>query len=147
MKKIEDYAHLYLGCPVLLESEMYGVGGKPDKIHERLVVIDKHGCEGEKHILYEGDFKLILRPLSDMTEEEALEVVRITRPNAELVKYKEGCWWSFRDPNDGTIYKWRKHPLEYLTPEQTRILLSKGFDLFGLIEAGLALDKTKTTVK
>jgi len=33
-----------------------------------------------------------------------------------------------------------------LEAESTRYLLSKGFDLFGLIKAGLAVDKTKMPV-
>lgn len=61
--------------------------------------------------------KLILRPLSDMTEEEMIEV-DVDVPNI-LSEY------------------------EKLRPTAFSFLLSKGFDLFGLIDAGLAIDKTK----
>lgn len=138
--ELKDVLKFYLGCEVLLESKMYGVGGKPDKIRERLVGIDENGAEGEQHILYEGDFKLILRPLSSMTEEEALEFARIERPEAEKVKLKDGKVWSYHDPKDGTFYKWLTHSLETITPKQFVWLCKKGFDLWNLIESNQAIN-------
>ena len=62
-------------------------------------------------------FKPILRPLSDMTAEEMLECSSLKTM--------------------GTLFQ--------IMGETTKYLLSKHFDLFGLIEAGLALDKTNVT--
>ena len=64
-------------------------------------------------------FRPILRNLSDMTTEE-LEL--------------------FADLNIKSDYK----NVYEKQAEITRFLLSQEFDLFGLIEAGLAIDKTKT---
>ena len=60
--------------------------------------------------------KLLLRPLESMTEEEHTELQKLMR----LV-------------TDGIYVD---------TPESFRWLLSKGFDLFGGIKAGWAIDKT-----
>jgi hypothetical protein len=83
-KDIKDYLHLYLGCECINEEGKIG----------RFSGIDV--C------------KLLLRPLSDMTQEEF-------RIDCNLI-----------------------NPVE-----RFRFRLSKGFDLFGLIDAGLALDATK----
>ena len=69
--------------------------------------------------------KPILRPLSDMTREER-----------EIFGWQED--WIFEDKSDPnqpmktTFLVW-----EFID------LLKMGFDLFGLIEANLAVDKTK----
>lgn len=72
--------------------------------------------------------KLLLRPLSDITKEEALEVARTTHTEENI----EG--WQVVD------YYSEKQMYE---PDEMRCLLSMGFDLFGLINANLAKDKTK----
>lgn len=164
-RKITDYLHFYLGCEVLLESEMYGTGGKPDKIRERLVGIDKDGASGENHILYEGDFKLILRPLSDMTEEEGKEIMKmiyqaIFHLDCELdaIDIIRGDENSFGMKAGESRYEERigltiephcgielsVEGGKIMTPqfEATRWLLSKGFDLFGLIDSNLAINKS-----
>lgn len=107
MKNTKDYLHLYLGCEVVIEKSSYWC------VHE----FDYH--KGEKRLLLpsvltwvrnnEMIVKPILRPLSDMTEEE--------------------------DAID----------CDLSPAEKFRFRLSKDFDLFGLIEAGLAIDKTKTS--
>lgn len=63
--------------------------------------------------------RLLLRPLSDMTEEEIAYKKSILTETENLALYEEQV------------------------AEMFRYMLSKGFDLFGLIEAGLAIDKTK----
>lgn len=112
---------------------------------------------------FKGIIKPILRPLSDMTEEEILEVAKITnclpirwQENYKVVKPEnpnEGieirCGsYSVRVTFKGCIYfhdYTKPNAAIYLpkTPDIIRCLLSKHFDLFGLIESGLAVDKTK----
>lgn len=77
---LKDYLHLYFGCPAIVNYDGEDFRSKiesVDLMYPRLVK------------------KLILRPLSDITE----------------IKEQDFRW-----------------------------LLSKGFDLFGLIHAGLAID-------
>ena len=70
-------------------------------------------------IVSEGHLRVkpLLRPLDDMTEEERGEV----------------CCAEGLPPFDDNV----------TAALRTKYLLSKHFDLFGLIEAGLAIDKTK----
>jgi hypothetical protein len=63
--------------------------------------------------------KPILRPLSDMTQKERKQI---------------GPTWHKE-------YEPEITDNEFNT-EEIRLMLSKGFDLFGLIDAGLAIDKT-----
>lgn len=114
MKKLKNYLHLYLGCEVqcvkgeqsllreynISQGQVFRLGS--NRIFAVLMLIDY--------------FKLILRPLSSMTEEESLELEKYPMAYDTMQR-----WWS---------------------SEQFVWLLSKGFDLFGLIEAGLAIDKT-----
>lgn len=127
-KKIEDFLHLYLGCnaKVLIEKEevtalIYCVRTS------RTVTISTIKSNFEinmKHV------KPILRPLSDMTEDEEIQVCNIcnlmTATNIKQALMNGGHYvihvgYGF---------------------ELTVYLLKQGFDLFGLIESNLAIDKT-----
>ncbi len=100
-KEIKDYLHLYLGCKVVF--------------NEKLKAVITHKLLAD-NLVPKEKLKPILRPLSDMTEDEDQEF--------EYIRYKK----------DLSIYEG--------TAMQTAYLLSKNFDLFGLIESGLAIDAT-----
>lgn len=109
-KKIEDYLHLHIGCEVLCSWD--------NKIRKLTFK------SAESYIYTKvGHVQLLLRPLSDIKEEECNKL----------------DWY----------YKWStsgekiKHKVENFRPEEFIELLKMGFDLFGLIESGLAIDKTK----
>jgi len=115
MIEIKDYLHLYLGCVV--ESSVPG-----DGVKEKFIL-----NEIDKGILMLAEnrwIKPILRPLSDMTEEEETEYLKI-----------------FPEYEDYQRLMWETQIL--MEGEGTKYLLSKSFDLFNLIPEGLALDKTK----
>lgn len=88
------------------------------------------------------DIKPILRPLSDLTEDEATKLYTLLHggrgPSRNdgflscLDYFKDESTWTFREITlvIGFAAGWR-------------YLLSIGIDLFGWIDAGLALDKTK----
>ncbi len=112
------------------------------------------------------EIKPILRPLSSMTEEEIIEVAiladclptgwreadhykvaHLDHPNEgiEVCVLKK---YSVRITKRGAVYfyNYDKPSAAIFIPttfEIIRYLLSKHFDLFGLIESGLAVDKTK----
>ena len=106
-------------------------------------------------LLYEAvgyNFDSGLRKLSDMTAEEANDLcwmqikgmrecdrVKIIqmRPVVKFFIYTEG-------ENMDELRTTRFLNIESYLVSQFQYLLSKGFDLFGLIEAGLAIDRTKT---
>lgn len=137
-KNIKDYLHLYLGCPCLF-SINYGTQYENLSVHRldgivrsRVYVssIENGGgsCEIDK-------IKLILRPLSDMTEEEA------------------NCFYSFGGSRSIVNPKYAINQIfganlfyegynRIQIAHLTQHLLSNGFDLFGLIDSGLAIKKS-----
>lgn len=158
---------LYLGCEVLVPyayapstvriGQLREVGQKSSWVR-----FDLHTSAYKSH-----EIKPILRPLSDMTEGELLEFAKIctgadsfeikqavaknykrvkcifgqgwTRAVEYLMVNESGETWysSYFDSDEwGGRSVIRQH-------QQTVWLLSKHFDLFGWIPAGLAIDKTK----
>lgn len=157
-KNIKDYLHLYLGCEVGIKDGgiLYG--------NEKMTEINTYGYVH----LYERDgywpidqIKPILRPLSDMSEEERKELwkyifKREFNENGIIVFRKDRT--TSTEPRyvmssglerlgiemNGTIWADSDlSPFKHNQHEVTLWLLSKRFDLFGLIESGLAIDKTK----
>lgn len=139
MKKIEDYLHLYLGCTVW------------DSYNDRKGKLVKVSTVGVgvlgTSVVWEFEFseiKLILRPLSDITNEEVKEFAN-WEAGMTLVKFKsDELMLELQYLNIGERettfyhYYWRQ-----ISARQFHYLLSKGFDLFNLIPEGLAIDKTK----
>lgn len=127
MIKIEDYLHLYIGCEVLCpeNNEKYTLTGVDGN-----TVYLMH-TEGGAETIMEY-IKLLLRPLSDMTEDE-MEYMGITLKQGTMnIQY-------MRYSNKFGDYEYTP------SAEAFRWMLSKGFDLFGLIESGLAIEKTKVS--
>ena len=120
-KDIKDYLHLYLGCEILT-----GTG------NVTLIAVQKEviPCTNFRIIVLNGnvvhevsgrDFKPLLRPLSDMTEDEDDKIDSLMPSPSYRDNINENYW----------------------NVKQFLYLLSKGFDLFNLIPEGLAIDKTK----
>lgn len=89
--------------------------------------------------------QLALRPLDSMTEEEAKEFIRIQDTGKDFhQKAADKVIYSYDGNGDngkifGVMYfKWSD-------PNQFHYLLSRGFDLFGLIESGAAIDSNTLT--
>jgi len=173
MKELKKYLHLYLGCQLLVLKTNDIVsfddldGGQTWPIWTR----DKKYCS-PKGCCANGfrfsEIKPILRPLSDMTEKEALEVCKLASPTA-WGDYRFKKWTATLDPKsnnswkaydvknenspysfivdmiDGDITLWDEGDYEnsLLNQNYRFWYLTKHFDLFGLIEAGLAIDQTK----
>jgi len=158
MKDLKDYLHFYIGCRVQLTIN-------PNSAISSVLVADIVSINTGKYITlrYKGSknylvskypypfsqIKLILRRLSSMTEVEAIEICKIeTNPNryeaieifeikTDSIWYMDGSKWygdGVEDYNDLYIY------FNQLTPEQFKKLIEMGFDLFGLIDSGLAID-------
>jgi len=117
-KKIEDYLHLYLGCDVKWGADT-------------VRLIDTDGVNCNVHGEFIGTTKCntsiknispILRPLSSMTIDEK-------KANKDFMAIGEKFDLHFFEEivDAAKYYHW---------------LLSKHFDLFGLIEDGLAIDAT-----
>lgn len=120
--EIKDYLHLYIGCECLIEAGEFPESKLPVcGVAGRKAIMGEHSLR----LVELKDVKPILRPLSDMTEEERVEYDRL-----QVVCYSVNLFYD-QVKTDATL---------------TNFLLSKHFDLFDLIPAGLAIDKTKLNV-
>jgi hypothetical protein len=161
--EIKDYLPLYLGCKFKHDSdvgtyELCGYNIYNDHVQNALGM-DTYSSKGTR---------LILRKLSDMTEEERKELWRLVFSMGNGKTFND----RFKDftgrvqfidettyyqvpryimmqgverlaiESDGTVWAdCDLHNWRHNQHEVTRWLLSKSFDLFGLIEQGLAIDK------
>lgn len=152
-RELKDYLHLYLGC----ECESAFVGK-----NQRFVGITKtRPAENAQYIdsamvqfIINGRFetrpcsprliKPILRPLSDMTEEEFRQLV--ASDGVSEGDYLSGIWYGDKQLtityNSYGNKSYKHYESDALPTKIIPFLLSKHFDLFGLIEAGLAIDST-----
>lgn len=171
MKKIEDYLKHYIGCKVSTPdgvATLIGIPGDPIlsyrivNVHFGRMVKTKNSCDGgydktrnygsylvhAEHLVpisstmndmdeinLPGGIKLLLRPLSSMTEWDAIPIKRILFHNHGVGTIKEVI------ANDWYLNHIGVRSLQSF--EITKYLLSEGFDIFGLIDSGLALDATK----
>lgn len=136
---MKDYLHLYLGCDVMTERGI-----------ETLVSVGLLGSDSQRFrtlapaMSFTNDWdksnKPILRQLCDMTEEEAMEIIMLTDTIRESDPIK------ILKLNNTNIPFWigenkiaRHVSFNALNPGQFRYMLLRGLDLFGLIDAGLAI--------
>ena len=156
MKDIKDYLHLYLGCEIEHDKKVYrgtlvSIGFHTAEIHCDFFKKNSHGHRVPKDKDF-GTFhiqicrlKPILRPLSDMTEAEVDTVWGLFGWNNRITNFQErmmNILWEFNPPDEEFEPDWRPGRWEYLI-SALPYLLKQGFDIFGLIEAGLAIDITK----
>jgi hypothetical protein len=143
---IKDYIHLYIGCECLYDWTYYNETDLFGKVTSKIIedVRSPHLSGASTNV------RPLLRPLSDMTEEEAVALVFAAEgAKSEFIQWHTesgeigGKPFGFEWQSDH-YRKGQRHNTWYesFEPEGTRYLLSRGFDLFGLIAAGLALDKT-----
>lgn len=131
---LSDYIHLYLGCEIQYEEKLVFGNTETRKglsfgVDDRFVSfypITKYNKLSESGVTIRKpikDCKPILRSLNDATPDEIKEI------------------------EDSRVFV-KATPVHHVgnmqwTPETFRLVLSKHFDLFGLIKNGLALDATK----
>ena len=165
--KFKDVAHLYLGCELDTDCHGQGIQGHMPISFKEL------DADNLATILYQlsnddwGHYcKPILRPLSDMSEEELIELLTNVyesiygiahEPFKDVILHAEGndkvglvckCYMGQRigfsiEVERGVDISSDGLHLMVNQFDCTKWLLSKHFDLFGLIENGEALDKTK----
>lgn len=137
-KSIKDYLHFYLGQKCKgNEGTMIYTLATVHKYGQGSVLIDEYGnvCVGI-------EFKPILRPLSSMTEVEAKDLAHTyTGLKITYVRIQDGQ--VIFNYLEGDQVHENVLDVEIVNPDSFRYLLSKGFDLFGLIHDELAIDKTK----
>jgi hypothetical protein len=145
-KKIIDYLHYHIGCAMMLEKSgrVATLQGVEIRNGGDLWINDGHG-EGDTWKYYEYfPFKPLLRSIKLITKEEAIELTRsvVKYGNFNEVTTYLNLWseivvtWGLT-----TREKYIPAKEKRLFPEQIQYLLSRNVDVFGLIEAGLALDE------
>ncbi len=117
--KIEDYLHLYFG-----QKFQYLWNGEKSEVTLTYSFLEP------EYLKHATEKRLILRPLSDMTKMEQKEYANMAGPASKgenlLPVIPAGRLINhFVNKHDPFIIKW---------------FLSKGFDVFGLLESGLAID-------
>jgi hypothetical protein len=134
---IKDYLHYYLGQQVLINNGIH-----ENKIDHLTYVHHLGDCGGHQYEWLAKDCQLILRSLEDMTEEEARGYLSVLPVVREYLSHDEyGVYWRSLGVSSAVMM------FNYGPVECFHYLLSKGFDLFALIPAGMAIDaKTLTTV-
>jgi hypothetical protein len=142
-KDLQSHLHLYIGCEVYVFPDStlsdgwlkMKVAEMPDLQYKYTLSIDNY------HHTIERAYKPILRPLSSMAEEEAVEIYDKLYPHVgdsqtntkKAFIIQQYCFGKgMYDEN----YQRLSDSLAYFP-----LLLSMGFDLFELIPAGLAIDK------
>ncbi|TYP92049.1 hypothetical protein LX73_2295 [Fodinibius salinus] len=96
------------------------------------------GLEGAYSV---GAITPILRPLSDMTNTEALEVAKEKFPNPDKAYWHKE--WDNIAVCKGDLVT--EMDIEVTNPDGFKYLLERNIDLFGWIDAGLAIDATTLT--
>ncbi|MDB5199164.1 MAG: hypothetical protein JWO92_1127 [Chitinophagaceae bacterium] len=166
MKKINDYLPFYLGCEIRMNGgavrKLTGIEftENPGNGNNGIWLHDDTG--NRNYFLSTFDIKLLLRPLSDMTVEESIELFK----KLSLYDLNE-CVFDIIEDEDSfcinaelegrvidamsisvnsDIVEMMNNdgPFLPVNPQSQAFyfFLSKHFDLFGLIEAGLAIDAT-----
>jgi hypothetical protein len=123
-KNIKDYIPYYTGATLVYGSGKYVIKGfhYTESHADKLTVFVLNEDGDEDALPIDENSRIVLRPLSDMTDDEESELRNIWSD-----EYETGNNYTSIIADAAQI-KW---------------LLSKHFDLFGLIEAGLAIDATK----
>jgi hypothetical protein len=133
MRDIKDYLHLYLGCEAMHGDRKIVVCGLNINSYYIQNILNED-------TLRISDIKPILRPLSDMTDYEAIEIYNKQWPNmndkeswVKALFIKDICCGGYYVEGKVAILD---------TMMVVKECLSRGFDLFNLIPEGLAIDST-----
>lgn len=136
-KQIKDYLHFYLGCECeVANRKTLLIGCHTNGNYQIAHAIGAQDYWQAKYI------KPILRPLSDMTEKDANKITW------HLSMYA-GNETQLEHHFIQALIHGSKYVLNMSDPdtfEIMRTLCKLEFDVFGLIEAGLAVDKTTIPV-
>lgn len=163
MKKIKDYLHLYIGCECEADGNRFKLAGVEvtdtgTLAYDGTMVNGIHQCWWIENC----DFKIFLRPLSYMTEEELLYCVGIcydsvyggkpefirtetVDPNDEsagIICEEPGWQYGLTISYSGVDFSANGSFLNFPEFEIVRYLLSQHLDIFNLINEGLAISKT-----
>ncbi len=139
-KQLVDYLHLYLGC-MGYKKKSTTTNKKPERLTWRIIEwVKSQGCQ---------TFIPVLRTLDSMTEDEAIELAKLSEwePHFREVKthrnkFSNDIIVSWQGSNESREVFNATGALFYCA-DQFQWLLKNHFDLFELIEYNLAINTTK----
>lgn len=153
-KDISQYIHYYLGCECMVDGRKGTIEG---------VSTRNAGCSGDNPLIYfeDGDVsagetdiedvKPILYRLEDITEEDAIELVKLSAWK-QYGEHPHGrVYTTYKNPFGQIVVSWgdglreKKVPAskEVFSPEEFNFLIKKGYWLFGSdwFDEGLIIDR------
>jgi hypothetical protein len=139
-KKIQDYIGYYIGCEVIIDDKergkLFGADLVPNSCNQIY-----YNIQTEEMRINDGDD--FCMPYNDDADESPARIKPILRRIEDATKkeIKEYDMYT-KYQTDGVHSVLIRHD----TPESFHYLLKKGFDLWGLIDANLAVD-SKTLTK
>lgn len=152
MRDIKDYLPLYNGCEVQVTTTEYGLQGSPGSFkgimrgftidswrqQKQSPAIQVYVNETTYYFYKIEQVKMVLRKLSSMTEGEAREFCKLEGWGEDLenIVVTDASIEFTQNKRTDAISRFTR-----CRPEMFLWLLSKHFDLFQLIESGLAIDK------
>lgn len=132
--KFKDVAHLYIGCTCEVEAF-----GRTFVEHIQGIKYGRLLIGGKAIDLNSYDnYKPILRPITDMTEAEGEELLKVAQEGWDAIAKGEAIHLDLEVPHTRKRFAYLSQQFCEMT-----YMTSKGFDLFGLIESGEAIDATK----
>lgn len=135
--KLQDYAPYYIGSPCLntwfpADHDCYNAGWK--LIGIETTSFKPYILESDTESTRADLIKLVLRSLEDMTKGEAIDFMTSVKPGAQYIDHNKYAVLFKSQGSMGDI------SFTHGPPAGFHYLLQQGFDLFGLIPAGLAVD-------
>jgi hypothetical protein len=162
MIQLKDIIHLYIGCEVLIDGKevgrLYGINTSylksTNQVHYDIQTEQMRIEDGEDFVMvYNDDFddelriKPILRRLEDITDKEIKELIGWDNLNEKYanVSYERGNFgivinYSIDAGEEGFYQQSYNITFHTFSPKEWVYLLKNGFDLFGLIKSGQAID-------
>lgn len=149
-KQLKDYLHLYLGCELIGihpddDTERKGyLTGIHGEYEAEIQFFNEDGVNVSEEPAYNmfDQIKLSLRPLSSMTMEELIELEPIISPEKTFsAQEREDAIEDIKEKGIDSIEFGDEDPRVVF--ELFRWFLSKHFDIFELIPAGLAIASGK----
>ncbi len=141
--KFKDVAHFYLGCKLLPN------GGSIDTFTMEVIGLNRSVGEwnGNSHVLL-SEVKPILRPLSSMSDEDAIGFCKLSEWESYGQHPHERLYGVYKNPFGKKVVSWgittneKRVPedVSALTHKEFYFLISKHYDVFGLIDSGEAID-------
>lgn len=162
MIQLKDVIHYYIGCDVIVDGKERGrlLGANPvpnsvGQVYWDIQTEEMQQNEDEDFAMpYNDDtdmgelrIKPILRQLEDITDEEVKEFIEWDKLNGmylnvryERIKNGIDIFYSIDAEDQGVYPQYYHITFHTFAPKEFQFLISRSFDLFGLLQSGQAIN-------